>query len=77
MKINLKRYEPPKPFYKMSIDELLKYNDKCKRLDKIYFTRKRGGRKRKTRNRKNRKTRKRKKRTRKISLQIKKMEVEK
>ena len=42
MKINLKRYEPPKPFYKMSINELLQYNEKCKRLDKIYFTRKRG-----------------------------------
>lgn len=77
MKINLKRYDPPKPFYKMSIDELLKYNEKCKRLDKIYFTRKSGERKRKTRNRKNRKTQKRKKRTRKISLQIKKIEVEK
>ena len=77
MKINLKRYDPPKPFYKMSISELLKYNEKCKRLDKIYFTRKRGGRKRNTRNRKNRKTRKIKKRTRKISLQIKKIEVKK
>ena len=22
----------------MSIDELLQYNEKCKRLDKIYFT---------------------------------------
>ena len=64
MKINLKRYEPPKPFYKMSIGELLRYNEKCKRLDKFYFTRKGGGKKRK-------------KRTRKISLQIKKIEVEK
>jgi len=76
MKINLKRYEPPKPFYKMSISELLRYNEKCKRLDKFYFTRKMGGKRRNTRNRKNRKTRKRRKRTRKISLQIKNLEVE-
>ena len=77
MKINLKRYKPPKPFYKMSINELLIYNEKCKKLDKFYFTSKMRRRKKNTRNRKNRKTRKRNKRTRKISLQIKKIEVEK
>ena len=42
----------------MSIDELLQYNEKCKRLDKFYFTRKGVEGKRNTRNRKNRKTRK-------------------
>lgn len=65
-------YKPPKPFWAMSIPELVAYNDKCKKLDKYFFKGKPlktpcvGGKKRrKTRNRKNRKTRRRKnKRTR-------------
>ena len=77
MFINLKRYNPPKPYYKMSIEELVRHNKKCKRLDNLYFNKRKVGgiRKRRTKNKRNRKTRKRKKRTRRISLQIKKREV--
>lgn len=70
-----KAYKPHKPFWAMSIPELVAYNNKCKRLDEYLFkgkplkTPRSGGsiikKKRKTRNRKNRKTRRRKnKRTR-------------
>lgn len=69
MRYTIDSYNPPKPYYQMSIKELLKHNKKCIRLDK-YFRRKntlKGGRKRKTRNKKNRKTRRRrKKKTRKF-----------
>tara|TARA_B100000925_G_scaffold246804_1_gene197043 strand:+ start:2959 stop:3243 length:285 start_codon:yes stop_codon:yes gene_type:complete len=69
-------YKPPKPFWAMSIPELVAYNNKCKRLDEYFLkgkplkTPRTGGsntkrKKKKTRNRKNRKTRRRKnKRTR-------------
>lgn len=79
MFIKLERYNPPKPYYEMSIEELIRYNKKCIRLDNIYFNKRKigGERKRRTKNKRNRKTRKRKKRTRRISLQIKKMEVQK
>ena len=64
-------YKPPKPFFKMSINDLLKYNKKCQKIDKYLFSRtrkkKKGGRK--TRNKKNRKTRKRKKKNKTNSLQ--------
>lgn len=70
-----KAYKPPKPFWSMSIPELVDYNNKCKRLDKYFLsgspkkTPRSGGRilnkRRNTRNKKNRKTRRRKnKRTR-------------
>ena len=66
-----KAYKPPKPFWAMSIPELVAYNKKCKRLDEFFLKKKTlksprsGGpiikrRKRKTRNKKNRKTRRRK-----------------
>ena len=66
-----KAYKPPKPFWAMSIPELVSYNNKCKRLDEYFLkgkplkTPRSGGsvikkKKRKTRNRKNRKTRRRK-----------------
>ena len=74
MKINFKRYKPPKPFYKMSIDELVKYNKRCILLDNLYFKKGKKRNKRVTRNKKNRKTKKRKKRTRK-SLQILNIEL--
>ncbi len=48
----------------MSINDLIKYNKKCKLLDK-YFEKKRKKTINKTRNKKNRKTRKRRKHTRK------------
>ena len=68
-----KAYKPPKPFWAMSIPELVIYNKKCKRLDEYFFKKKKlktprsGGsiikrKKRKTKNRRNRKTRKRKNR---------------
>ena len=70
-------YKPPKPFFKMSIKDLLKYNKKCQKIDKYLFSRtrktKKGGRK--TRNKKNRKTRKRKKRTRRILSNNEKLKV--
>lgn len=70
-------YKPPKPFFKMSIKDLLKYNKKCQKIDKYLFSRtrkkKKGGRK--TRNKKNRKTRKRKKRTRRILSSDQKLKV--
>ena len=71
-----KDYKPPKPFWAMSIPELVAYNNKCKTLDEYFLkgkplkTPRSGGyvikkKRRKTRNRKNRKTRRRKnKRTR-------------
>ena len=71
-----KAYKPPKPFWAMSIPELVAYNNRCKKLDEYFFkgkplkTPRSGGsnvkrRRRKTRNKKNRKTRRRKnKRTR-------------
>ena len=71
-----KAYKPPKPFWAMSIPELVAYNNKCKKLDEYFLkgkpfkTPRSGGsvikkKRRKTRNRKNRKTRRRKnKRTR-------------
>ena len=66
-----KAYKPPKPFWAMSIPELVAYNNKCKRLDEFFSKRKTiknstfwrinyKEKRRKTRNRKNRKTRKRK-----------------
>ena len=70
-------YKPPKPFFKMSINDLLKYNKKCQKIDKYLFSstrkKKKGGRK--TRNKKNRKTRKRKKRTRRILSSDEKLKV--
>jgi len=78
MFIKLERYNPQKPYYKMSIEELVKHSKKCVRLDNFYFNKRRVGcKRRRTKNKRNRETRKRRKRTRRISLQIKKMEVEK
>ena len=30
-------YKPPKPFWAMSIPELVRYNNKCKRLDEYFL----------------------------------------
>ena len=35
-----KAYKPPKPFWAMSIPELVIYNKKCKRLDEYFFKKK-------------------------------------
>ena len=32
-----KAYKPPKPFWAMSIPELVSYNNKCKRLDEYFL----------------------------------------
>ena len=72
---SLKDYDPPKPFWAMNIQELVKYNKKCQRIDKYFlFKTKKTKKHRKTRNRKNRKTR-RKKRTRRILSKKEKLKV--
>ena len=59
MVVYLDQYNPPKAFWKMSISELVKYNNKCIKLDKkCNFKYKIRKRRRKTRNRRNRKTKK-------------------
>ena len=59
MVVYLDQYNPPKSFWKMSISELVKYNNKCIKLDKkSNFKYKIRKRRRKTRNRRNRKTKK-------------------
>ena len=64
---SIKSYDPPKPFWSMSIPELVAYNKKCQRIDKYFlFKRKKSKKNRKTRNRRNRKTKKRRKKTRRI-----------
>ena len=68
-------YKPPKPFFKMSIKDLLKYNKKCQRIDKYLLSGTRKTKGRKTRNKKNRKTRKRKKRTIRILSNNEKLKV--
>ena len=72
---SIKDYQPSKPFFTMSIEDLVKHNNKCKKLDK-YFEKKRKNKfkKKQTKNRKNRKTRKRGK-TRKLSLQKKNLKI--
>lgn len=39
MRYTINSYNPPKPYHQMSIEELLKHNKKCIKLDK-YFRRK-------------------------------------
>jgi|TARA_X000000368_G_scaffold234385_1_gene185154 hypothetical protein len=71
----IKDYDPPKPFWKMSISELVKYNNRCTKIDKyLIFKTKKMKKHRRTKNRKNRKT-KRKRRTRKILSKREKLKV--
>lgn len=61
-------WDHPKPFHKMTINEILRYSKKCQRYDKKYLHKIKLGwkeKRKKTRNRKRRKTRKKRKRTRK------------
>ena len=61
-----KAYKPPKPFWAMSIPELVSYNNKCKRLDEYFLkgkplkTPRSGGvirkKRKKRKNKKNKKT---------------------
>ena len=68
-------YNPPKPFWNMTIPELVKYNKRCKRIDKYFlFKTKKTKKHRKTKNRKNRKTRK-KRKTRRILSKNEKLKV--
>ena len=71
----IKDYQPSKPFFTMSIEELVKHSIKCKKIDK-YFEKKSKNKfkKKQTKNRRNRKTRKRRK-TRKLSLQKKILKI--
>ena len=66
-------YDPPKPFFRMNIKELVKYNNKCVKMDAKKNKERKPDKhnnhnkpikRRKTRNRKNRRTRKKNKRTR-------------
>ena len=69
-------YDPPKPFFTMSIVDLLKYNKKCELIDKYLFSKTKNTKKhKKTRNKKNRKTRKRKRQTRRILSNNEKLKV--
>ena len=71
----VKDYDPPKPFWRMTIPELVKYNKRCKRIDKyLLFKTKKTKKHRKTKNRKNRKTKK-KRRTRKFLSKNEKLKV--
>tara|TARA_B100002019_G_C21207822_1_gene567682 strand:+ start:527 stop:760 length:234 start_codon:yes stop_codon:yes gene_type:complete len=64
---SIESYNPPKPFWAMSIPELVLYNKKCQHIDKYFlFKSKKTKKNRRTRNRKNRKTKKRRKKTRRI-----------
>ena len=71
----VKDYDPPKPFWAMNIPELVKYNKRCKRIDKfLLFKTKKTKKHRRTKNRKNRKTKK-KRRTRKFLSKNEKLKV--
>ena len=67
MNIILRKYNNSKPFYQMTMNELLKYNKRCTNLDNLYLYKIKSWKKwGKTKNRRNRKTRKKRKKTRKI-----------
>ena len=54
----IKDYNPPKPFFMMSIQELVKYNKHCIKVDKyLLYKSSKKNKHRRTKNRKNRKTR--------------------
>jgi hypothetical protein len=67
----LKKYNNSKPFYEMTMKELLRYNKRCVKLDNLYLYKIKKREKRViTRNRKNRRTRKKRKKTRRILSKI-------
>ena len=71
----IKDYIPPKPFWAMTIPELVKYNKRCSMIDKyLIFKTKKLKKHRRTKNKKNRKT-KRKRRTRKFLSKNEKLKV--
>ena len=71
----VKDYDPQKTFWRMTIPELVKYNKRCKRIDKyLLFRTKKTKKHRRTKNRKNRKTKK-KRRTRKFLSKNEKLKV--
>lgn len=67
MVVYLDQYNPPKPYWKMSISELVKHNNICNRLDKKsnFLWKIKKKRRKKTRNKRNRKTKRRHKLTKK------------
>ena len=72
----VKDYEPPKPFWRMTIPELVKYNKRCNRIDKyLLFKTKKTKKHRRTKNKKNRKTKKKRRRTRKFLSKNEKLKV--
>ena len=72
----IKDYYPPKPFFMMSINELVKYNNHCKNVDKFLLHKQPKKKKhRRTKNRKNRKTKRKKGKTKKYLSKIEKLKV--
>ena len=72
----IKDYNPPKPFWAMTIPELVKYNKRCSMIDKyLIFKTKKQKKHRRTKNRKNRKTKKKRRRTKKYLSKNEKLKV--
>lgn len=73
---SIKDYAPPKPFWAMTIPELVKYNKRCSMIDKyLIFKTKKNKKHRRTKNRKNRKTKKKRRRTKKYLSKNEKLKV--
>ena len=73
----IKDYKPPKPFFMMSIQELVKYNKHCTKVDKYLLYKSQKKKKhRRTKNRKNRKTRRKKRKTKKNLSKSEKLKME-
>ena len=73
----IKDYKPPKPFFMMSIQELVKYNKHCTKIDKYLLCKPSKKKKhRRTKNRKNRKTRRKKRKTRRNLSKSEKLKME-
>ena len=72
----IKDYIPPKPFFMMSIQDLVKYNKHCIKVDKYLLCKNPKKKKhRRTKNRKNRKTRRKKRKTKKYLSKKEKLKV--
>ncbi len=72
----IKDYNPPKPFFMMTITELVKYNKHCIKVDKyLLYKNPKKKKHRRTKNRKNRKTRRKKRKTKKYLSKKEKLKV--
>ena len=70
----IKDYIPPKPFFMMSIQDLVKYNKHCIKVDKYLLCK--NPKKKKHRRTKNRKTRRKKRKTKKNLSKSEKLKME-